>query len=71
MMPAMPPLNLTASSSATAKGGDGAFGGSTSAIQQGDWNVSNGSGGITTSSSGLMMVAALGLGALWLSRRKA
>lgn len=66
----MPPLNLTASSSATAKGGDGAFGGSTSAIQQGDWNANFGSGGVTTSSTGMMMLA-MAAGAVWLLRRKA
>lgn len=72
MMPAMPPLQLSASSSATsgAKGGDGAFGGSTSAIQQGDWNVNSGAGSIATSSNPLLYVA-IAAGVWWLTRRKA
>jgi hypothetical protein len=70
MMPAMPPLQVSASSSASAKGGDGAFGGSTSAIQEGDWNTSFGSGGVTTSSNPLLYVA-IAAGVWWLTRRKA
>ena len=65
--------NMSASSSATsgAKGGDAAFGGSTSAMQQGDWNVNNGSGGLSTSSASWLMIAAAVAGFAWLSRRKA
>ena len=70
MMPALPPLQLSASSSAAAKGGDGAFG-STTGIQQGAWNVNLGGGSIATTASTPWLYIAMAAGALWLMRRKA
>jgi len=72
MMPAMPPMQVSASSSASAKSGDGNFGGSTVQMQSGDWNISHGGGGVTTSSTmPMLMIAAAAAGAWWLARRKA
>jgi LPXTG-motif cell wall-anchored protein len=65
----MPNMSLSASSSASSKGGDGAFGGSSSAIQQGDWNVSTGKGTVAAAPSWMMM-AAIGLGALWIMKKR-
>lgn len=68
----MPPMQLSASSSAsaTSKGGDGAFGGTTStAIQQGDWNISNGSSA-AVGSSAINPLYILGAGLAWLLLRK-
>ena len=73
MMPAMPPLQLSASSSATAtaKGGDGAFGGSGSGgVTSGDWNVSYGSGDASSSSVNWLYIGLAGL-AVWWFRKKA
>lgn len=72
VMPAMPPLQLSASSSATATatGGHGAFGGTSSAIQQGDWNVSNGGRGAVGSSAINPVYLAAGAVAVWLFLRR-
>jgi hypothetical protein len=71
MMPALPPLQLSASSSAPsgAKGGDGAFGGSGSGITNGDWNVNFGEGSISTSSTPWVLIA-IAAGA-WFLKKKA
>lgn len=72
MMPAMPPLQLSASSSATAtaKGGDGAFGGTAAGLSSGDWNVNYGAGGIAPAASPLVLCA-MAAGAWLLFKRKA
>lgn len=72
MMPSLPPLNLNMSSAATsgAKGGDGAFGGTTSQIKEGDWNVNFGSGSVAPAGKwGMALMVAAGV--WWLARRKA
>ena len=71
MMPALPPLQLSASSSATAsaKGGDGAFG-NTTGIQQGAWNVNLGAGSIATADKNPWLYVAMAAGAWWLARRR-
>ena len=72
MMPALPPLQLSASSSATsgAKGGDGAFGGTGAGMKNGDWNVNFGKGSISTSSNALILYAVLA-GAWFILKKKA
>lgn len=69
MMPAMPPLQVSASSSASAKSGDGNFSGSTIGIKQGDWNVTTGSG---SADGGMkyLIYAALAGAAFWLIKKK-
>lgn len=69
MMPAMPPLQVSASSSASAKSGDGNFSGSTIGIKQGDWNVSTGSGDTGLSMKYVLYAAAAGA-VLWIIRKK-
>ncbi|MFZ4878442.1 hypothetical protein ACL9RI_25430 [Janthinobacterium sp. Mn2066] len=69
MAPAMtglPPLNLNMGSSATsaAKGGDGAFGGSTRGLSGGDWNVSYGTGNISSGSVNWLYIG-LAVAAVW------
>lgn len=70
MMPPLPPMQMSSSASASAKGGDGAFGGSSSAIQQGDWNVNFGNGSIATSSTNWLVYGAIAAGVWWLARRR-
>lgn len=68
MMPAMPPLQLSASSSATAtaKGGDGAFGGGSGVgVTSGDWNVSFGNGSATSAGGINWLLIAAAAGAAW------
>lgn len=67
MMPALPPLQLSASSSATAtaKGGDGAFGGSGAGVKSGDWNVSYGTGNASSAAGVNWLYIALAAGAFW------
>jgi hypothetical protein len=67
----MPPLQVSASSSASAKGGDGAFGGSSSALSQGDWNVSQGSGDAGSSNTTWLYVLAAAGAAWFLAKKKA
>lgn len=66
----MPSVSTSASSSA--KSGDGNFGGTTSQIHEGDWNVSNGNGqgNIGMTSSSLMYLAIAGVAAVCLLKRK-
>lgn len=73
MMPAMPPLQLSASSSATAtaKGGDGAFGGSGSGgTSSGDWNVAYAAGNASSASGVNWLYLALAAGAAWYLARR-
>ncbi len=71
MMPAMPPLQLSASSSASAKGGDGAFSGGSKGITSGDWNVSQGSGDAGSSNTTWLYVLAAAGAAWFLAKKKA
>lgn len=73
MMPAMPPMQLSASSSATAtaKGGDGAFGGGSGVgVTSGDWNVAYASGGATSAAGVNWLYIALAVGAFWWIKRQ-
>lgn len=69
MMPAMPPLQVSASSSATATGGDGNFSGATIGLKQGDWNVTTGSGDSGSGVKYLAYAAVAGL-VLWMMKKK-
>lgn len=70
MMPSLPPLQLSASSSATAKGGDGAFGGSAAGVTSGGWNVSYASGDATSAAGTNWLYIALAVGAFWWIKRQ-
>lgn len=71
MMPAMPPLQLSASSSASAKGGDGAFGGGSGVgVTSGDWNVSYAAGDATSAAGVNWLYIALAVGAFWWIKRQ-
>lgn len=69
MMPAMPPLQLSASSSASAKGGDAAFSGGSKGLTSGDWNVSNGNGGASSSGSTGALMLLIVAAAAWYLRK--
>lgn len=67
-MTALPPLNLNlgTSAAATAKGGDGAFGGGSGVgVTSGDWNVSYGKGDATSSGGINWLYIGLAAAALW------
>lgn len=70
MMPALPPLQISASSSASADSKGGAIG-TTAGLAQGDWNVNFGDGSIATSKGlNVWMMAGAALAALWILKRK-
>ncbi|WP_426079279.1 hypothetical protein [Janthinobacterium sp. PSPC3-1] len=69
MMPALPPLQLSASSGANADA-KGGYQGSGGGISSGDWNVNQGSGDQGMTSKTWMMVAAAGAVAFLLFKKK-
>lgn len=74
MAPAMtglPPLNLNLGSSATsgAKGGDGAFGGTGSGLSSSDWNVSYGTGNISSGSPNWLLIGMAAAAVWFLTKR--
>lgn len=70
-MTALPPLNLNLGATATsaAKGGDGAFGGSNGGLSSGDWNVSYGTGNASSSSVNWLYIG-LAAAAVWFLRKQ-
>lgn len=64
----MPPMNLSASSSATSRGGE--FLGGGGGFNQGDWIVTTGAGDAGMSTKTMLIFAACGVGVLWLLNRQ-
>lgn len=70
MMPSLPPLQISASSSASSDAKGGAIG-TTAGSVQGDWNVNFGDGSIATSKGlNVWLMAGAALVALWILKRK-